>query len=221
MACHGVQAVIVSVDYQCGYNVPLEVEVDDCYKAYIWAHDHAAEYGADSSRCLLWGGSAAGALAIAVVHRLVKAGTGDEIAGLVHMNGLTCHPDATPEGYRHLNTSYGDNGGPLPFVSGNDTLGLYAHRDLEPPNTDFNLFPAAGGPAHLKGFPPTYIITSDNDASRDDGTVLEAVLKDAGVRVRRDNIMGFAHYFWTFDVPQANANFWSKLCSGMKWTLES
>ena len=136
------------------------------------------------------------------------------------MNSLHLHPDATPEQYKHLNTSYKDNAGPLPFVSGDDTMGLYKHWNIEPPNTDLKIFPAAGGAEYVKGFPPTYVITSDNDASRDDGTVFAAALKDAGVRVKHDNIKGFAHYFWSFPLPKANANFWQKLTDGIRWTLK-
>ena len=159
-------------------------------------------------------------MAAAVAYKLVQEGKGDYIAGLVSMNGLHCHPDATPAEYKHLMTSYVDNAGPLPLVSGDDTLGLYTYRNIEPPNTDTKIFPAAGGASAVKGFPPTYIVTSDNDASRDDGTVFAAALKDAGVPVKLDNIKGFAHYFWTFPLAKANAHFWSKLYDGIKWTLE-
>ena len=218
IVCSTVRAWVVSVDYRCGFTVPLEHMVDDCYSAFEWAHSRATESGADPHKSVVWGGSAGGALAIAVVWRLVQ--TGKTPAGLCAMNGTALHPDATPEKYKHLNTSYVDNAGPLPFVSGRDTIQLYKHRNVEPPNTDISIFPAAGGPDAVSGFPPTYLITSDNDASRDDGTVFEAVLRDAGVRVKRENIMGLAHYFWSFDLPKANANFWSKLCAGIRWTLE-
>ena len=155
-----------------------------------------------------------------MVYQLVQSGKGDQVAGLVLANPLQLHPDATPEKYKHLNTSYVENAGPLPFVSGDDTLGLYKHRGIEPPNTSIELFPVAGGPDAVRGFPPTFIITSDNDASRDDGTVAEAVLKDAGVRVKRENIKGLAHYFWTFPLTKANEDFWSRLAVGFRWTWE-
>ena len=220
MVCSGVPAWVISVDYRCNVDVPLEDEVEDCYLAFEWARSRAEAHGADPNKMVIWGGSAGGALAAAVAYRLVQEGKGDQIAGLVSMNGLHCHPDATPAEYKHLMTSYVDNAGPLPLVSGKDTFGLYKHRNIEPPNTDIKIFPAAGGAEAVKGFPPTYIITSDNDASRDDGTVFGAALKDAGVKVKLDNIKGFAHYFWTFPLAKANADFWEKLCSGISWTLE-
>lgn len=220
MVCSGTPAWVISVDYRCNVDVPLEDEIEDCYLAFEWARSRAEAHGADPEKMVIWGGSAGGALAAAVAYRLVREGKGDHIAGLVSMNGLHCHPDATPAEYRHLMTSYVDNAGPLPLVSGDDTIGLYKYRQIEPPNTDIKIFPAAGGASAVKGFPPTYIITSDNDASRDDGTVFAAALKDAGVKVKLDNIKGFAHYFWTFPLAKANADFWEKLCSGIWWTLE-
>ena len=151
--------------------------------------------------------------------RLVKDGKGNQVAGLISMNSLHLHPDATPDEYKHLNTSYVDNAGPLPFVSGDDTLGLYKHWKSEPPNTDLALFPAAGGAEYVKGFPPTYLISSDNDASRDDITVFAAASKDAGVEIKHDNIKGLAHYFWSFNLPKANADFWERLTGGIRWTV--
>ena len=219
MVCSMLPAWVVSVDYRCDFDVPLVDQVDDCYAAFEWAVSRATAHGADPSKIVVWGGSAGGALAIAVVYRLVQSGKRNQVAGLCCMNTLSLHPDATPEKYKRLMTSYIDNAGFLPLVSGHDTLGLYSQREIEPPNTDINLFPAAGGPEAVRGFPPTYIITSDNDASRDDGTVLEAMLKDAKVKVKRDNIKGLAHYFWVFNLPKANADFWSKLCGGIIWTL--
>ena len=219
MICNMLPASVISVGYRCDIDVPLEHEIEDCYTAFEWARSHAPDYGADPDRIVVVGGSAGAALAAAVVHRLVQSGKGGEVAGLCSMNGLHLHPDAVPREYKHRSTSYVDNAGFLPFVSGHDTLQLYAERGIDTSQLDITIFPAAGGPDAVRGFPPTYIITSDNDASRDDGTVFEAVLRDAGVIVKRDNVKGLAHYFWVFNLPKANADFWSSICRGISWTL--
>lgn len=211
------EAVIVSVDYRCGVEVALETEVDDCVTGFHWAYDQAAKLGADANKIVVVGGSAGGALAVATVYAVVKAGK-DKVSGLLTMNGTIGHPDAVPERYEPLMRSYKENAGPLPFVSGDDTMLLYKHWNVTPSNINVDVFPATGGPKKLKKFPPTFIITSDNDASRDDGTVLEAILRDAGVRVKRENFVGFAHYFWTFPLPRVNERFWNCLIDGLKWT---
>ena len=194
--------------------------IDDLHAAFNWAHGRAAEHGADPGKIILWGGSAGGCLVVALAYRLVKEGRGGEVKGLVTMNGSALHPDATPPEYKELNTSFVENDGPLPFVSGRDALGVFEERRLVPPNVDIALFPAAGGAAAVKGFPATYLISSGNDAMRDDGAVLEAELRDAGVRVKREVVPGLGHYFWVFDLPRANERFWESVVGGMKWTLE-
>lgn len=112
------------------------------------------------------------------------------------------------------------NDGPLPLVAGEDTLRLYQYRGLGPPDTDVTLFLVTGGPKAVRGFPKTWIITSGNDASRDDGTILEAVLTDAGAGVKRENVEGLAHYFWIFNLPKANERFWDALVAGGEWVME-
>lgn len=136
------------------------------------------------------------------------------------MNPIALHPESTPGPYKHLMRSYEENDGPLPFVAGKGTLRLYEYRELEPPSADEALFPVTGGPEALRGFPRTWVITSGNDASRDDGTVLEAVLRDAGVSVKRENVDGLAHYFWVFNLPKANERFWDSMTGAIKWVLE-
>ena len=221
IVCSKARAWVVSVDYRCNFDVPLSRMVDDLHAAFEWTRGRAEAHGSDPDKIVLWGGSAGGSLMVALASRLVQEGRGSQVAGLVCMNGVALHPDATPDEYKHLNTSFQENDGPLPFVNGRDALGEFEHRGLVPPNTDVSLFPAAGGAAAVKGFPPTYLITSGNDAMRDDGTVLEACLKDAGVRVKRENVSGLAHYFWVFDLPKANEKFWASLVGRIKWTLES
>ncbi|KAK3715701.1 hypothetical protein LTR37_006926 [Vermiconidia calcicola] len=216
-----VPACVVSVEYRCDFDVALEDMVDDLYSAFEWTRGNNLFEGADNRKMVLWGGSAGGTLVTSLVYRLIQDGKAGQVVGLVSMDSLHLHPNATPQQYKHLNTSYIDNAGPLPFVSGEDIFDLYRHRNIEPPKTELSLFPAAGGADYLKGFPPTYIISSDNDAARDDSTVFEAALKDAGARVKRDNIKGLAHYFWSFDLPMANTVFWDKLTNGMRWTLSS
>jgi versiconal hemiacetal acetate esterase len=220
IVCSNVPAFVVSVDYRCNFDVPLKDMVDDLYKAFNWTKQQAADHAADPDKIIIWGGSAGGSLAIALTYRLVQEGRKGEVAGLVAMNSITVHPEAVPEEYKHLSNSYVENGGPLPFVADKDTLMIFKSRNLNPPNTDISLFPAAGGAKAVEGFPPTYLISSGNDALRDDSTVFEACLKDAGVRVKRHNIEGLAHYFWVFNLPNNNARFWESLTGGMSWTLD-
>ena len=51
----------------------------------------------------------------------------------------------------------------------------------------------------LGNFPPVYVWTAECDPLRDDGKVLAAALKDAGVSVRENLYKGKPHCFWHFN----------------------
>lgn len=49
---------------------------------------------------------------------------------------------------------------------------------------------------YLSSYLPVYLLTCEKDILRDDGIVLEHMLRDAGVKVRRDHYVGYPHYFF-------------------------
>ena len=126
-------------------------------------------------------------------------------------------PEAVQERYKHLHNSYIENGGPVPIVTGADMLLAYEGVVGAGQIKNVNLFPIAGGKEALKSFPRAYIIGTSKEACRDDSTVLEAALTDAGVSVRRDNLPALPHYFWIFPVQLAGSRFREALVEGMKW----
>lgn len=84
---------------------------------------------------------------------------------------------------------------------------------------DITQFPLHGAPESLKGFPRTYVINTDKEALRDDGTVLEAVLKNLEIPVKRDVMPGLPHYFWCFPVQHAGQRFRDLLIEGARWVV--
>lgn len=187
----------------------------------IQAHERADPLGADRKRCVIWGGSAGGALAVSVAYRLVSSGQKGKLAGLVAVEPMCLYPDACPTQYKHLHRSYIENGGPVPLVTWQDCVGAYTLLGSMPPYNDPSWFPISMGSDAMKHFPPTYIINTDKEVMRDDGKVLEHELKDAGVPVKRDVMMGLPHYFWIFPLEKAGASFRSKLVGGFQWILET
>ena len=238
--CAGVGAVVVSVEYGIFPFVGFERMVEDCFAAFQYvrcmhfsqnrrkkpltergcqAWTNAIDLGADTTRFAICGGSAGAALAVAVVYRLIAAGQGDRVAGLVSMQGLFTLPSKLPGNYRQLHTSYEDNSGPLPIVSGEDMKMALENVAGEKALSDVSLFPIHSAPESLKEFPRTYIINTDKEALRDDGTVLEAALKDLGVAVKKDIMVGLPHYFWCFPVKKRGQEFRDLLVQGVKWVL--
>ncbi|EMC96563.1 hypothetical protein BAUCODRAFT_148152 [Baudoinia panamericana UAMH 10762] len=196
--CGEAECIVVSVDYRLTPEVDFATMLNDCFAAAEWAHSKAAELNADPQRYGYWGGSAGGALALAAAYRLISSGKRDHISAIILMSPMCLHPDATPEKYRHLHRSTVENSGLVPIVTWDDCVASYRANDVLPPYGDRKAawFPTSLGSEALKDMPPTYIYNTDLECMRDDGTVLEAELRDAGVSTKRDVMPGLPHYFW-------------------------
>lgn len=69
-------------------------------------------------------------------------------------------------------------------------------------------------------YPTVYIATCEKDVLRDDGVVLENMLRDSGVKVKRDHYMGFPHYFFVFPSITMSKVFLDNLVKGVRFVLE-
>ena len=82
-------------------------------------------------------------------------------------------------------------------------------------------FPVSGGTTALKGFPRTYLINAGREACRDDSTVMQAALQDAGVPVKSDTLPNLPHYFHCFGLQNAGQRFRDALVSGTTWAVKA
>ncbi len=73
----------------------------------------------------------------------------------------------------------------------------------------------------LGKFPPTYICTCGKDPLRDDGRVLEAMLKKEGVKTKSDTYEGLPHYFWMMPGIQGAKEFLDNVVKGAQWVLSN
>ena len=69
-------------------------------------------------------------------------------------------------------------------------------------------------------FPPTYIATCEKDLMRDDGVVMEALLRDAGVPVKRDHYMGMPHFFFIYSSLDRSRTFLENTAAGIRFVLK-
>ena len=177
-------AVVVSVDYGLAPEHKFPAAWDDALAAYKWTLANAASLKGDPKKLALAGESAGGNLAVATAIAVRDAG----LQPPLHV--LAVYPVAQT----NLETqSYKQNANAKPlsrpmikwFV---DKL-INSPADLKDPRISLV-------DAKLQGLPPFTIINAPIDPLRDDGMLLEAALKKAGVAVERKLYDGVTHEFF-------------------------
>ncbi|KAH8674746.1 lipase/esterase-like protein [Tricladium varicosporioides] len=210
-------AIIVSVDYRLSTTHKLPVMLEDSVKAYKWALRNAEKLGGDPSKVFTIGASAGGGLALTVADQLIKSGEGSHIQGVVAMVPVTAHPASIPSRYKSSYTAYTDNARGVPIIDA-DSMQIFfeaAGADYNDEKVFVTLSP------RLKDFPPVYVATCGKDPLRDDGKVLEIMLKDQGKKVKSDHYEGVPHCFWLFPGIQGGEEFLGNVCKGAQWVLGS
>jgi acetyl esterase len=179
------QAIVVSVDYRRAPEAKFPAVWDDALAAYKWVAANAASINGDPARLALAGESVGGNLAIATA---VAARDADEQAPThvlaVYPVGQTGNLDTA---------SYRDRATAKPLNKA--MIGWFVDNLLAKPadKTDPRLDLVN---AKLAGLPPVTIINAQIDPLREDGALLEAALKKAGVKVQRTVYSGVAHEFF-------------------------
>ena len=179
------QAVVVSVDYRLAPEAKFPAAWDDAMASYKWVVANAASIKGDPTRIALAGESAGGNLALSTAIAVRDAGlTAPTHVLAVYPVGQTGNLDTK---------SYVDSKAAKPlnkpmiewFV---DKL-LAKPADKMDPRLDILN-------AKLAGLPPVTIINAQIDPLREDGAMLEAALKKAGVKVQRKVYPGVTHEFF-------------------------
>ena len=178
-------AVVVSVDYRRAPEAKFPAAWDDALAAYKWVAANAASINGDPMRLALAGESAGGNLAVATAVAARDAGLQAPSHILaVYPVGQTGNLD-TP--------SYKDSGSAKPLNK--PMIGWFVDKLLAKPEDkqDSRLDLVN---AKLAGLPPVTIINAQIDPLREDGTLLAAALKKAGVKVEHKLYNGVAHEFF-------------------------
>ena len=177
-------AVVVSVDYRLAPEHKFPAAWDDALAAYKWVAANAASIQGDPKRLALAGESAGGNLAVATAIAARDAGLQKP------MHVVAVYPVAQTS----LTTaSYNQNANAKPL--NRDMIKWFVDKvtnspaDLKDPRISLV-------DAKLQGLPPVTIINAPIDPLADDGAMLEAALKKAGVPVERRLFEGVTHEFF-------------------------
>ncbi len=179
------QAVVVSVDYRLAPEAKFPAAWDDALAAYKWAIANAASIKGDPKRIALAGESAGGNLALstAIAARDTGLTTPTHVLA-VYPVGQT--GDLNTKSYQDSKTAKPLN---KPMIEWFVDKLLAKPADKMDPRLDVLN-------AKLAGLPPVTIINAQIDPLREDGALLEAALKKAGVKVQRKVYSGVTHEFF-------------------------
>jgi acetyl esterase/lipase len=179
-----VGAVVVSVDYRLAPSHIFPAAVEDCYAAFAWAADNAAELGA-TGRIGVMGESAGGNLA-AVTCLIARERGGPAIS---HQALIYPATDMTKPAPASADPS-------APFLSAAE-ISAYKRLYLGPDGDPANPW-ASPLLADHAGLPPALIQVGEHDPLRDDGVRYAEALRAAGVPVRFTEYVGMPHGFVNF-----------------------
>lgn len=217
VVCDNLKHAIVNIDYSLTPQAKWPTQLNECLKVYKWAHSNASSFGGDPNKMYTIGGSAGGALALQIANAVLQdQSLKSSLKGIAAQVPATTHPDHVPEKYKSMYKSYTDNAKGVPVIDKNSMDIFLEHLGGE--KSDPNLWTIHATDNH-KNFPPTYITTCEFDPLRDDGTILEAALKEAGVKTKLNHYKGLPHYFWIFPgIPEAQ-QYIGDLMGGITWML--
>ena len=177
-------AVVVSVDYRLAPEHKFPAAWDDALAAYKWTQANAASLKGDPKKMALAGESAGGNLAVATAIAARDAG----LPAPLHV--LAVYPVAQTS----LETpSYKANANAKPL--NRPMIKWFVDKLVNSP-ADLKDTRISLVEAKLQGLAPVTIINAPIDPLLDDGAMLEAALKRAGVPVERKLFTGVAHEFF-------------------------
>jgi versiconal hemiacetal acetate esterase len=171
--------------------------------------------GGDSDLIFPIGESAGACLALQVTNTFIGKGQKSKVRGVVVLCPITAHPANIPERHKDIYNSYEDNATDVPLISKSvmETFIGAANLDSNSPKHFVTLS------QNLKEFPPTFIITAEKDPLRDDGVLLERMLHEEGVKVKRKHYDGFGHVFWIFPMLKKRDVLLLDATEGIKFVL--
>ncbi|MDT5325104.1 MAG: hypothetical protein QOF25_2256 [Mycobacterium sp.] len=189
LICRDAGVHVLSIDYRLAPEHTAPAAVQDCYAAYRWALEHAAELGADPARVAVGGDSAGGNLA-AVVSQQARA-DGVRLPALQ----LLIYPVTDFSADTRSKTLFADG-----FFLTKADMDWFRAQYLEGApidGADPRVAPLLAD--DFSGLPPALLLTGGFDPLRDEGNQYAVALAAAGVPVDHRHygslIHGFANFF--------------------------
>ncbi|MCW2518016.1 MAG: lip2 6 [Mycobacterium sp.] len=189
LMCRDAGVHVLAIDYRLAPEHPAPAAVEDCYAAYRWALEHAAELGADPARVAVGGDSAGANLAAVVSQSALRDGV--QLPALQ----LLMYPVTNFAGETRSKTLFADG-----YFLGKTDIDWFREHYLSASSVDAEdprVSPLLAD--DLSGLPPAMVLTGGFDPLRDEGNQYADALAAAGVPVDHRQfgplIHGFVNFF--------------------------
>jgi acetyl esterase/lipase len=182
-----VDCVVVSVDYRLAPEHRYPAAFEDCYAAYLWALENAAELGGDPARVAVAGDSAGGSLAAGVCLMARDRGVPQPTFQLLWYPGTGLETTA----------SRTDNDAD-PLLPPEAMAWFVEHYFSRTPAERMVPYGAVGLAGDHTGLAPAYIVVAGHDPLRDEGIAYAEQLRAAGVPAEYELAEHLSHGFVSF-----------------------
>lgn len=171
--------------YRLAPQHPFPTFFEDCYAAFTWAYDHAAELGIDTQHIGIGGDSAGSTLAVGVC--LMARQRKHPVRFRFHM---LPYPFLDARNCSDSCKRFTDT--PMWNSTLSDRIGPMTKVDSTHPNY---IWYSPVEAESFEGLPPAYIETAEFDCLHDDGILYAALLRNAGIEVTLNQTKGTMHGF--------------------------
>ena len=185
--CHGLDAIVVSVDYRLAPAHPFPAAIEDCWAALCWAGENAASLGATAGKLGVMGESAGGNLA-AVMCLIARERGGVRIDHQALIYPAVDFLADTDSRHRFADGV---------IITADDMTAFRSHYlGPERDRSDWRVSPLRA-PSHA-GLPPALIQVGGHDMLRDEGITYAEALEAAGVPVTLTEYPAMPHGYLNF-----------------------
>jgi acetyl esterase len=178
----GAGCVVVAVGYRLAPKHKFPVAPEDCFRAFTWVIDNAADLGIDARRVSV-GGVSAGANLAAVVTLMTRDRGGPPLVLQVLEVPVTDLTLSFPS-----MTEYGTG-----YVLTKEACARNARLYLAEPDQATDPYASPYFADDLSGLPPALVVTAEFDPVRDEGEAYAHRLEAAGVAVTSVRMRGHVH----------------------------
>lgn len=181
----GTNKAVVFVEYSKSPEARFPVALEECYTALKYVAEHGNDLNLDTSHISILGDSVGGNLAIATTLLTIER-KGPKIKSLVLFYPVTS-ADLNSESYELFKEG--------PWLTKKAMEWFWNAYEPSSDRSDKLLSPINASLEELKKFPPTLLITDENDVLRDEGEAFAKRLAEAGAEVTAIRVLLTLHDF--------------------------